>query len=77
MSVMPNTPPSRVAACEDCHQPIDVDSPGTAQFVEGWAVNRSAGGANMIALRTPQRRWLCPPCLDLRRSGKTDQGSLL
>lgn len=73
-----NTPERRRARCEDCDEPVDTEAPGVAQFVEGWAVNRSAGGANAIALRTPHLRWLCRFCLDTRRrGGNPDQGALL
>ena len=59
------------ATCEQCRQPLDTKAPGNAQFVHGYAVNRDAGGANMITLMERKSSWLCRVCLDLRRRGKS------
>jgi hypothetical protein len=55
--------------CDQCGEVVDARAPGVAQRVRGWRVNRSQGGANMIALAEPERHWLCRHCLDKRRSG--------
>lgn len=72
MTVNENTPRRNIAICERCGEPVDVTMPGVAQHVCGWAVNRTDGGANQIALREPHNRWLCAGCLAVLRSGHDD-----
>jgi hypothetical protein len=55
--------------CDQCGDQLDARAPGVAQRVRGWRVNRSQGGANMIALAEPMPQWLCRHCLDKRRDG--------
>ncbi len=63
--------------CVQCGEIIDTRAPGNAQRVTGWRVNRTQGGANMIALAEPVSEWLCRFCLDDRRHGRSwDQLSL-
>lgn len=63
--------------CAQCSDTIDARAPGVAQRVTGWRINRSGGGANMIALPETEPKWLCQHCLDKRRSGLSwDQLSL-
>jgi len=71
-------PAHRVAQCEDCDIAVDIEAPGIAQAVSGWAVNRTQGGPNRIACRKAEPRWLCHPCLDRRvRGDDPNQSSLL
>lgn len=73
----PHVPAKYRANCEQCTLPLDVRANGVGQFVEGVAINRAQGGANMIALKRPLNRWICRVCIDLRRSGhEWDQPSL-
>lgn len=55
--------------CEGCGDVIDCQASGHAQFVSGWIVNRTKGGANAVTFPERQRRWLCRWCIDKRRSG--------
>lgn len=58
------------ARCEQCSEVVDVRAPGSAQHVEGYAVNRAQGGANMVTLMERHAgRWLCRVCVDLRKRG--------
>ncbi len=58
-----------VACHGECGVSVDPTAPGVAQYVSGWAVNRSEGGTH--GLSAPQRhdRWLCRGCLEKVRHG--------
>lgn len=57
------------AHCEQCGEVLDTRAPGNGEIVHGVAVNRTAGGANMVTLMERQHRWLCRVCIDLRKRG--------
>ena len=56
--------------CEQCSEIMDAEAPGNAKGMTGYSVNRSQGGANMIACAEPTGTYLCRTCLDLRRAGR-------
>lgn len=64
-----HVPPGELARCVQCNDLLDTRAPGVAQRVHGWRVNRTQGGANMIALPEPESTFLCRYCLDKRRAG--------
>jgi len=57
------------ANCDQCGELVDTRANGVGEVVHGVAINRQQGGANMIALMERQHRWLCRPCIDLRKRG--------
>ena len=64
------TPVRRQVQCAlGCGETIDTDATTTYQYVTGWARNRTAGGTNAVALRTPQARWACLICIDKLSNG--------
>ena len=67
--------PSRVR-CAGCQEWINTRQPGNAELVQGYRINRSAGGANSITLPKPLGRWLCPACLAVARGADVAQGAL-
>jgi hypothetical protein len=72
-----HVPPADLGDCVQCGEMLDTRAPGVAQRVRGWRVNRTQGGANMIALAEVEPSWLCALCLDKRRKGVAwDQLSL-
>lgn len=64
-----HVPASELGNCVQCGELLDTRAPGVAQRVRGWRVNRTQGGANMIALAEPEPMFLCRHCLDKRRGG--------
>lgn len=55
--------------CDQCGVTIDAKAPGNAEQVTGFRINRTQGGANMVAFAEPTGRYICRACVTLRRSG--------
>lgn len=64
-------------ACTHCGQLVDPDAPNTHYLVRGWAVRRSGGGANQIAMPQELGQYAHRTCFaEMRRGVKKGQGGL-
>lgn len=64
--------------CTFCGVHLDTRDPGVFQRTSGWVENRTAGGANTVALNTREPVWSCGDCINrLRRGVSPDQGRML
>lgn len=65
------------AKCQGCGAWVDPKTPGVAELVRAYRVNRGrTGGANQFVLPTSLGRWLCVGCLSVARGTATQQQSL-
>lgn len=64
------------ARCQGCGAWVDTRAIGVAELVQGYRVNRAAGGANQITLPRSLGRWLCAGCLAVARGADVAQGQL-
>jgi hypothetical protein len=53
-----------VTKCELCQRAINIRSPRTAQFLSGWALNRTGGGAHSVMLPKREDRWAHKECIE-------------
>jgi len=59
----------KIVRCYFCNEWLDPDHMRTWRFVHGWEQPRDEGGLHALALRRPQQRWACTPCVERERKG--------
>lgn len=53
--------------CELCNEKVDPQAEGVFRKMQGWAQNRSQGGANHIALREELGHYAHAVCIDVAK----------
>lgn len=59
--------------CSECKRAVPRGAPYW-QLVEGWEQKRAKGGTNALALRSKRPRFMCEPCMHLKREERNKGG---